>query len=185
MKSEIRYNAFTAAENVIKEALQNRIVPVRVNDKDSWAMETGHTDENGVPIYALLSLSIAATSDTKRSRAFNFGEAVQERVDHDAAPKRERAVKEVDPETEARRTKRNDDKNIVRDWCEVNLTSEPMTTTEIYNALPEELRSYMLMQIGGMLKEIAAEEGTTLKRETVKSKAYYSKKGVEAEEEGE
>lgn len=184
MKLEIRNAARTDVESKIREALGQSIVPVRVNRKNCWAMETGTNDENGVPIYALLSLSIAATSDTDRTTAFDFSNAVQARLDYDSQPVRVKKEKEVDPEAEARKAKKDEKKNLVRSWCEENLTDQQVTTTEIYNAIPE-VHEYMLMQVGSWLKELANEEGSCVKREQTKGKAYYSRKEPEIEDETE
>lgn len=182
MKLEIRNAAHSVVESKVREALGQSIVPVRVNQKDCWAMETGVNDENGVPIYALLSLSIAATADTKRTTAFDFSNAVQARLDHDSQPVRVKKEKEADPEAEARKAKKNEKKSLVRAWCKENLTDQQVTTTEIYNAIPE-VHEYMLMQVGSWLKELANEEGSCVKREQVKGKAYYSREEPEVTEE--
>ena len=88
MKSEIRVAASTAVETALREALGQRIVPVRVAKKDGFAFDTGVKDENGKPVYAFIEATIKNTEDTKTSQAFDLDAAIAARTEHDNAPKK-------------------------------------------------------------------------------------------------
>lgn len=174
MKSEIRVAASTAIETALREALGQRIVPVRVAKKDGYAFDTGVKDENGKPVYVVIEATVKNTEDTKTSKAFDLEEAVQARVDAENAPKKEaKPKKETDPEAEAKRAKAQAMKEMVAEWCMENLASEGMTTSDIKNAIPE-LADVSVMQIGTWLTAIA-KDNPSIQRDVVKGKPYYSK----------
>ena len=173
MKSEIRVAASTAVETALREALGQRIVPVRVAKKDGYAFDTGVKDENGKPVYAVIEATVKNTEDTKTSKAFDLEEAVQARIDSENAPKKEaKPKKEADPEAEAKRAKAQAMKEMVAEWCVENLTSEGMTTSDIKNAIPE-LADVSVMQIGTWLTAIA-KDNPSIQRDVVKGKPFYS-----------
>ena len=174
MKNEIRVAASTAVETALREALGQRIVPVRVAKKDGFAFDTGVKDENGKPIYAVIEATVKNTEDTKTSKAFDLEEAVQARIDADNAPKKEaKPKKEADPEAEAKRAKREAQKQALHDWLTENLTEEAMTTTDIQGACAE-IADVSVMQVGTWMTAIAKED-SSIKRDVVKGKPYYSK----------
>lgn len=170
MKNEIRVAATTAVENIVTANVPG-LIPVRVAKKDCFAIDTGVKDENGNTVFATVEITVKNTEATKTSPAFDLDAAIAAR---DAKPKTEKKVKEVDPEAEAKRAKRNAEQEMVKDWCMVNLTDEPMTTTDIKAAIPE-LAEVSVMQVGTYLKNIAADNTDTIKREVVKGKPYYSR----------
>lgn len=169
MKSEIRVAANSAVVSALREALGDKIVPVRVAKKDGFAFDTGVKDENGKPIYAVIEATVKNTEDTKTSKAFDLEEAVQARVDADNAPKKE--TKTPDPEAEAKRAKANAMKEMVAVWCLENLPAEGMTTSEIKAAIPE-LADITVMQVGSWLTAIA-KENPAIQRDVVKGKPTY------------
>lgn len=173
MKSEIRIAANLAVETALREALGSRIIPVTVGKKDGFAFDTGITDENGKPVYAVIEATVKNTEDTKTSQAFDFEAAVQARVDKESAPKKEPKSKASDPEATAKRVKREATAKMLEEWCENHLTSEPMTTSDIKEAIPE-LEEYTIMQVGSWLGAIA-EHNPKIKREiNDKRKPVYS-----------
>lgn len=173
MKTEIRVAANSAVVSALREALGEKIVPVRVAKKDGFAFDTGVKDENGKPIYAVIEATVKNTEDTKTSKAFDLEEAVQARIDSENAPKKEaKPKKEADPEAEAKRAKAQSMKEMVAEWCMENLTSEGMTTSDIKNAIPE-LADVSVMQIGTWLTAIA-KDNPSIQRDVVKGKPYYS-----------
>ena len=174
MKNEIRVAANSAVVSALREALGEKIVPVRVAKKDGYAFDTGVKDENGKPVYAVIEATVKNTEDIKTSKAFDLEEAVQARVDAENAPKKEaKPKKEADPEAEAKRAKSQAMKEMVAEWCMENLTSEGMTTSDIKNAIPE-LADVSVMQIGTWLTAIA-KDNPSIQRDVVKGKPYYSK----------
>ena len=173
MKSEIRVAASTAVETALREALGQRIVPVRVAKKDGYAFDTGVKDENGKPVYAVIEATVKNTEDTKTSKAFDLEEAVQARIDAENAPKKEAKPKKEDPEAEAKRAKREEQKQALHAWLMENLTDEAMTTTDIQGACPE-VADVSVMQIGSWMTAIAKED-PSIQRDVVKGKPYYSK----------
>ena len=174
MKSEIRVAASTAVETALREALGTRIVPVTVAKKDGFAFDTGVKDENGKPVYAVIEATVKNTEDTKTSQAFDLESAVQARIDKENAPKKEaKSKKEADPEAEAKRAKREEQKQALHEWLAANLTEEALTTTDIQSACPE-VADVSVMQVGTWMTAIAKED-SSIKRDVVKGKPYYSK----------
>ena len=171
MKNEIRVAAQTAVDSLLT-AIPN-LIPVRVGKKDGYAIDTGVKDENGKPVYAVLEATVKNTEDTKNSKAFDLDLAMQERTTHDNAPKKEPKSKEADPEAEAKRAKREEQKQALALWLTDNLTSEQMTTTDIQGACPD-VAGVSIMQVGTWLTAIAKED-SSIKRDVVKGKPYYSK----------
>lgn len=173
MKTEIRVAANSAVVSALREALGEKIVPVRVAKKDGFAFDTGVKDENGKPIYAVIEATVKNTEDTKTSKAFDLEEAVQARIDAENAPKKEaKPKKEADPEAEAKRAKAQAMKETVAEWCLDNLTSEGMTTSDIKNAIPE-LADVTVMQVGTWMTAIA-KDNPSIQRDVVKGKPFYS-----------
>lgn len=173
MKNEIRVSATNAIEAIV-EAHVPGLIPVRVAKKDCYAIDTGVKDENGNTVFATVEITVKNTEATKTSPAFDLDAAIAARAENDAKPKTEKKAKEVDPEAEAKRAKRNAEQELVKEWCMVNLTDEPMTTTDIKAAIPE-LAEVSVMQVGTYLKNIAQDESNGVKREVVKGKPYYSR----------
>ena len=173
MKNEIRVSATNAIEAIV-EAHVPGLIPVRVAKKDCYAIDTGVKDENGNTVFATVEITVKNTEATKTSPAFDLDAAIAARAENDAKPKTEKKAKEADPEAEAKRAKRNAEQEMVKDWCAVNLTDEPMTTTDIKAAIPE-LAEVSVMQVGTYLKNIAQDENNGVKREVVKGKPYYSR----------
>lgn len=173
MKNEIRVSATNAIEAIV-EAHVPGLIPVRVAKKDCYAIDTGVKDENGNTVFATVEITVKNTEATKTSPAFDLDAAIAARAENDAKPKTEKKAKEVDPEAEAKRAKRNAEQELVKEWCMVNLTDEPMTTTDIKAAIPK-LAEVSVMQVGTYLKNIAQDNADTIKREVVKGKPYYSR----------
>ena len=174
MKMEVRVAASTAVETALREALGTRIVPVTVAKKDGFAFDTGVLDENGKPIYAVIEATIKNTEDTKTSTAFDLEAAVQARIDKENAPKKEaKPKKDADPEAEAKRAARNAQKEALHAWLMENLADTPMTTTDSQSACPD-MEGISIMQVGTWLTAIAKED-SSIKRDVVKGKPYYSK----------
>lgn len=173
MKNEIRVSATNAIEAIV-EAHVPGLIPVRVAKKDCYAIDTGVKDENGNTVFATVEITVKNTEATKTSPAFDLDAAIAARAENDAKPKKESKPKEADPEAEAKRAKRNAEQELVKDWCMVNLTDEPMTTTDIKAAIPE-LAEVSVMQVGTYLKNIAQDESNGVKREVVKGKPHYSR----------
>ena len=173
MKTEIRVAANSAVETALREALGTRIVPVTVAKKDGFAFDTGVKDENGKPIYAVIEATVKNTEDTKTSKAFDLEEAVQARIDKENAPKKEAKPKKEDPEAEAKRAKREEQKQALHAWLMENLTDSAMTTTDIQGACPE-IADVSVMQVGSWMTAIAKED-PSIQRDVVKGKPYYSK----------
>ena len=173
MKTEIRVAANSAVETALREALGTRIVPVTVAKKDGFAFDTGVKDENGKPIYAVIEATVKNTEDTKTSKAFDLEEAVQARIDKENAPKKEAKPKKEDPEAEAKRAKREEQKQALHAWLMENLTESAMTTTDIQGACPE-IADVSVMQVGSWMTAIAKED-PSIQRDVVKGKPYYSK----------
>ena len=171
MKNEIRIAATESVMNLL--SLLPNLTPVRVAKKDGYAFDTGVKDENGKPVYAFIEATVKNTEDTKTSKAFDLDAAVAARTEHDNAPKKEAKSKETDPEAEAKRAKREEQKQALHDWLTDNLTDQPMTTTDIQGACPD-MAGLTIMQVGSWLTAIAKED-SSVKREVVKGKPYYSK----------
>ena len=171
MKNEIRIAATESVMNLL--SLLPNLTPVRVAKKDGYAFDTGVKDENGKPVYALIEATVKNTEDTKTSKAFDIDEAVAARTEHDAQPKKEAKSKEADPEAEAKRAKREEQKQALHGWLTGNLTDQPMTTTDIQGACPD-MAGLTIMQVGSWLTAIAKED-SSIKRDVVKGKPYYSK----------
>ena len=170
MKNEIRVAASTAVENLLSLL---PLTPVRVAKKDGYAFDTGVKDENGKPVYAFIEATIKNTEDTKTSQAFDLDAAIAARTEHDAQPKKEAKSKEADPEAEVKRAKREAQKNALAVWLADNLTDQPMTTTDIQLACAD-VANVSIMQVGSWLTAIAKED-SSIKRDVVKGKPYYSK----------
>ena len=63
----------------------------------------------------------------------------------------------------------------MKDWLDLNLTSTPITATDIKNNIPE-LEDITIMQVGTYLKMLAEVEANHIRRESIKGKPYYSRK---------
>ena len=97
----------------------------------------------------------------------------QARIDAENAPKKEAKPKKEDPEAEAKRAKREEQKQALHAWLMENLTDEAMTTTDIQGACPE-VADVSVMQVGSWMTAIAKED-PSIQRDVVKGKPYYSK----------
>ena len=173
MKTEIRNNAANAAHEIVKNALP-MLVPVLVAKKEGYALDTGFTDENGKVIYAVIDVTIKATEDTKTAKAFDLDAAVQAMQDKMNAPKKERKVKEADPEVEAKRAAHKARQDNLELWCLENLpTDEGMSATQIKELVPE-LEEVTIMQVGTYLKAIA-EKNPVIQRNVIKGKTLYNR----------
>lgn len=170
MKNEVRV---AATESVMNLLSLLPLTPVRVAKKDGYAFDTGVKDENGKTVYAFIEATIKNTEDTKTSQAFDLDAAIAARSEHDAQPKKEVKSKETNPEAEAKRAKREAQKAALAAWLTDNLTDEPMTTTDIQAACPD-VEGVTIMQVGSWMTAIAKED-SSIKRDVVKGKPYYSK----------
>ena len=172
MKNELRTEALSAVLPKIREIFPDA-VDVCVSNKNMIAIDTGKVDENGQVVYATIDVTVKNTEDTKTSQAFDLESAVQARIDKENAPKKETKKKEADPEAEAKRAKREGQKQALAEWCEMNLSDTPMTTTDIKAGCPE-MEEISIMQVGTWMTAIAKED-SSIKRDVVKGKPCYSK----------
>ena len=172
MKSEIRVAAATAVESLLT-AIPN-LIPVRVGKKDGYAVDTGVKDENGNPVYAVIEATVKNTEATKTTPAFDLDAAIAARAENDAKPKKEAKSAEPDPEKEARAAKREQEKAVLLAWCAENLSDEPLTATNIKDAIPE-MAPLTVMAVGSHLKALAAENPGVIKRDTVGGKVIYTR----------
>lgn len=172
MKSEIRVAAATAVESLLT-SIPN-LIPVRVGKKDGYAVDTGVKDENGNPVYAVIEATVKNTEATKTTPAFDLDAAVAARKENDAKPKKEAKSTEPDPEKEARAAKREQEKAVLLAWCAENLSDEPLTATNIKDAVPE-MAPLTVMAVGSHLKALAADNPGVIKRDTVGGKVVYTR----------
>ena len=172
MKSEIRVAAATAVESLLT-SIPN-LIPVRVGKKDGYAVDTGVKDENGNPVYAVIEATVKNTEATKTTPAFDLDAAIAARAENDAKPKKEAKSAEPDPEKEARAAKREQEKAVLLAWCAENLSDEPLTATNIKDAIPE-MATLTVMAVGSHLKALAADNPGVIKRETVGGKVVYTR----------
>ena len=172
MKSEIRVAAATAVESLLT-AIPN-LIPVRVGKKDGYAIDTGVKDENGNPVYAVIEATVKNTEATKTTPAFDLDAAIAARQENDEKPKKEAKSAEPDPEKEARAAKRELEKGILLAWCAENLSDEPLTATNIKEAIPE-MAALTVMAVGSHLKALAADNPGIIKREMANGKVVYTR----------
>lgn len=172
MKSEIRVAAATAVESLLT-AIPN-LIPVRVGKKDGYAIDTGVKDENGNPVYAVIEATVKNTEATKTTPAFDLDAAIAARQENDEKPKKEAKSAEPDPEKEARAAKREQEKAILLAWCAENLSDEPLTATNIKEAIPE-MAALTVMAVGSHLKALAADNPGIIKREMANGKVVYTR----------
>ena len=172
MKSEIRVAAATAVESLLT-SIPN-LIPVRVGKKDGYAVDTGVKDENGNPVYAVIEATVKNTEATKTTPAFDLDAAVAARQENDAKPKKEAKPAKSDPEKEARAAKREQEKEILLAWCAENLSDEPLTATNIKEAVPE-MAPLTVMAVGSHLKALATDNPGIIKRDTVGGKVVYTR----------
>lgn len=173
MKNEVRIAANEIAVTALRNAMGDKIVPVRVAKKNGFAFDTGIQDENGKPVYVVFDVTVKATEDNKTGsvKAFDLEAAVQARLDYENAPKKEPKAKKVDPEAEAKRAAHKERERITEEWCMANLTGEGMSASEIRAQIPE-LEEVTQMQVGTYLKNIA-ERNLAIQRNVVKGKPLY------------
>lgn len=172
MKSEIRVAAATAVESLLT-AIPN-LIPVRVGKKDGYAVDTGVKDENGNPVYAVIEATVKNTEATKTTPAFDLDAAIAARAENDAKPKKEAKSAEPDQEKEARAAKREQEKAVLLAWCAENLSDEPLTATNIKEAIPE-MAALTVMAVGSHLKALAADNPGIIKREMANGKVVYTR----------
>ena len=172
MKNEIRVAAATAVESLLT-AIPN-LIPVRVGKKDGYAIDTGVKDENGNPVYAVIEATVKNTEATKTTPAFDLDAAIAARTENDSKPKKEAKSTEPDPEKEARAAKREQEKGILLAWCAENLSDEPLTATNIKDAVPE-MAALTVMAVGSHLKALAADNPGIIKREMANGKVVYTR----------
>lgn len=172
MKNEIRVAAATAVESLLT-SIPN-LIAVRVGKKDGYAVDTGVKDENGNPVYAVIEATVKNTEATKTTPAFDLDAAIAARAENDAKPKKEAKSTEPDPEKEARAAKREQEKAILLAWCAENLSDEPLTATNIKEAILE-MAPLTVMAVGSHLKALAADNPGVIKRETVGGKVVYTR----------
>lgn len=172
MKNEVRVAAATAVENLL--SLLPNLTPVRVAKKDGYAFDTGVKDENGNPVYAVIEATVKNTEATKTTPAFDLDAAIAARAENDAKPKKEAKSAEPDPEKEARAAKREQEKAVLLAWCTENLSDEPLTATNIKEAIPE-MAALTVMAVGSHLKALAADNPGIIKREMANGKVVYTR----------
>lgn len=172
MKSEIRVAAATAVESLL--TVIPNLIPVRVGKKDGYAVDTGVKDENGNPVYAVIEATVKNTEATKTTPAFDLDAAIAARAENDAKPKKETKSTEPDPEKEARAAKREQEKAVLLAWCAKNLSDEPLTATNIKEAIPE-MAALTVMAVGSHLKALAADNPGVIKREMANGKVVYTR----------
>ena len=170
MKME-NYTAATKYVNDLLTSYISNLVPVRVAKKDGFALETPIVDENGKPIVVVINAT------AKKNEAFNLEAAKQARADNEAekaVAAKEKGVRtrKVDPEKEA---KKNAILDAMKAWLDANLTSTPITSTDIKEAIPE-LEEITIMQVGTYMKSLAEVEANHIRRESIKGKTYYTRK---------
>ena len=169
---------YTAAANYVNDLLKGYLpdpVSVRVGKKDGFAIKTPFEDESGNPIFVFVSGTAKRNEATKTHEGFNLDAAIQARMDSDAekmAATTTPSTRKVDPEKEA---KKNAILAAMKDWLDLNLTSTPITATDIKNSIPE-LEDITIMQVGTYLKMLAEVEANHIRRESIKGKPYYSRK---------
>jgi hypothetical protein len=174
MKNEIRVAANAAVENLLTAAMPN-LIPVRVAKKDGYAIDTGMKDENGNTVYAVVEVTVKNTEATKTAPAFDLDAAIAARQENDEKPKKVALKKdEPDPEKEARAAKREQEKGILLAWCAENLSDEPLTATNIKDAVPE-MAALTVMAVGSHLKALAAENPGVINRTLVGGKVVYTR----------
>lgn len=174
MKTEIRDNAREHAISTLTASIPN-LIPARVGNHNVYVMETPIRDEEtDTPVYALFSVSIPSTTDTKTTEAFKLEEAIANLVEWQNKPKKERKTTEkvLTPEEIARKEEREKLMNVIENWLVANLGDRSLTTTEIAGAIPE-CAGVPLMNVGTLLKKIS-ERNLRLERNVVKGKPYYS-----------
>ena len=168
---------YTAAANYVNDLLKSYLpdpVPVRVGKKDGFAIKTPFEDENGNPIFVVVSGTAKRNEATKTHEGFNLDAAIQARVDSDAektAAATTSSTRKVDPEKEA---KKNAILDAMQAWLDANLTSTPITPTDIKEAIPE-LEETTILQVGTYMKTLAGVEDNHIRRERIKGKTYYSR----------
>lgn len=172
MKNEIRVAAATAVESLLT-AIPN-LIPVRVGKKDGYAVDTGVKDENGNPVYAVIEATVKNTEATKTTPAFDLDAAIAARKENDEKPKKEAKSAEPDPEKEARAAKREQEKATLLAWCAENLSDEPLTATNIKEAIPE-MAALTIMAVGSHLKALAADNPDVINRTLVGGKVVYTR----------
>lgn len=175
MKLETRMAGNAKLVEMVKGTMGDKVILCRVGKNDCWAVDLGMTDpETGKPMYALLKPSVPNTADTKTTKAFDLGEAVQAYYDHENEVKAEKAAKpkKVDPEAEARKAAHNAREQELEKWLLANLDGE-MTASEIYASAPG-LDEVTLMQVGTYLKNIVG-RNPIIQVNVEKGKKFYSK----------
>ena len=168
MKME-NYTAATKYVNDLLTSYISNLVPVRVAKKDGFALET--------PIVVVINATAKKNEATKTCEAFDLEAAKHARADNEAekaVAAKEKGVRtrKVDPEKEA---KKNAILDAMKAWLDVNLTSTPITSTDIKEAIPE-LEEITIMQVGTYMKSLAEVEANHIRRESIKGKTYYTRK---------
>lgn len=176
MKME-NYTRATAYVNDLLTAYIPNLVPVRVAKKDGFAIETPVVDENGKPIVVVINATAKKNEATKTCEAFDLEAAKQAREDNEAekavaAKEKSARTRKVDPEKEA---KKNAILEAMKEWLAENLSSTPITATDIKDAIPE-LADITIMQVGTYMKTLSEVEANHIRRESIKGKTYYSRK---------
>ena len=82
-------------------------------------------------------------------------------------------MQRISPSATAHIPAASEQKQALHDWLTDNLTDQPMTTTDIQAACPD-VAGVTIMQVGAWLTAIAKED-SSIKRDVVKGKPYYSK----------
>lgn len=174
MKIDVREMASLTIDNLLKASLPSATL-IRRNKKNGFALDTGVKDENGTPIYAIVSFSIGATEDTKTTKAFNLEECIKEYTEWLNAPKKEKkkSEKTTSPEEQEKRDRRNAQKKELYAWIDNNLGETPMNTTEIQLACPA-VETVPLMMVGTWMTAYA-KDNPAIVRDTIKGKTFYRK----------
>ena len=172
MNAEIRSNATAALESML--ASIPGLIPVRVGGRNCYVVDTGVTDEQGRTVYGTFDTSVKNNDPTKTADGFDIAKAIADREEYDAKPKRERKPVVTDPEKEARKAKRDAMQDQLAQWCLTNLTTTPMTTTDIIAQTSSIVGDTPLMFVGSMLKNIAVAYPDQIARTVVRGKTYYN-----------
>lgn len=172
MLNETRVAAMTEVTSVLESALSKEVaVPARVGGKDCFLYRTNVVDDNGMPVFATISVTVKNNEATETCAAFDpeaakvaYTQHQTEAAEKSSAPKKSK----VDPEAAARRTARLE---AVKKWIAESAQPETeYTTTDVYQAIGAEVMTNVMMC--GSTLVAAAEEGLLVYRTEGKKKIY-------------
>lgn len=179
MKNELRATALNAVTPIITNCFnEGAVIPVTINKKDMLAVNTGIVDEDGLPVYATIDITIKDNAATQNHEGFSLEAAIAAYNEKQSkASERKSKVKATSaPKNTEAAEKRNKRMAALREWwMDGAEDGVAYTSTEVKTTLPDLYGDLTIMQVGSDLKMLSEMLPTNCELTVEKGKKMYVK----------